>query len=227
MDPKLPKKRGRKKKIKLEEVTRPVENKQTPLFSNDDTNSSRLNKKPAEYRRLYLEKRAARIREMQDRIEVFDRLAESDEFFQRIHRKFMDEKYPNHSQREEGYDLKYKEVYRRLRNKSSTPDDQLLWINTITKDAVEKVCDMINHLLSSGPLTESEIDILDRCVSLLKAYYVDRTGLIIKNPQNKNYYYSNTYLPLPNTYAYRIFISKYELPITTFLINNERLKTDC
>lgn len=160
------------------------------------------------------ERRPARMRE---KMGIFDRIAESDEFMRKIHTKFMNEKYPNSEKREEGADMKYREVYRRLRSGSSTPDDRVLWADTITRDAVKKVCDMINHLLGSGPLTESEIDILDRCVSLLKAYYTDRTRLIAGNPLNRNYYYRNTYLPPPNTYAYKIFISKYEPPITTLL----------
>lgn len=167
------------------------------------------------------DKRIIRNKHIAQQIAKYDKHMESDEFIEKVHGKLMDLRYVNCTMREEGHELRSKNIYNRIKNGTADPAEHMEWEHSITRDAAEKLCAMVNHLLSSGPLSESEIGILDRCISLLKAYYVGRAQLAIDNLPEKTYCSKYTYYPKPNTYAYRIFIGKYELPMKTLLIKED------
>ncbi|KAI4292900.1 hypothetical protein PAPHI01_2174 [Pancytospora philotis] len=146
-----------------------------------------------------------------DKAAAFDKIVQSDAFMERVYDRVVGAKYPNSARRDESQDQAYRLACRRIGASDAAASERMLWENVVTKQAAEKICHIINHIISSGPLTEGEIDILDRCVVLLKTYYIDRAALIKSDKANKNYYYKNTYFPPVNTFAYKIFISKYDM----------------
>ncbi|KAI5173273.1 hypothetical protein PAEPH01_1881 [Pancytospora epiphaga] len=203
------KKRSRQKKLERKDAAEDIDNScESETLAINESRPDET-KKPQED-----EGQAGSIQRVLDKelISRFEGCVDSDELFMNVHNKIMTAKYPNCMKCEKKYNWAYNKIYKVMvsRERKEVSTKKLIkWWNVITRGAAEKICEMINHILCCGPLMEAEADILARCVSLLKSYYAERAELISGDSANRGYYYKYTYFPMPNTYAYRIFISKY------------------
>lgn len=208
----MPKKRGRKKKQTVVESDVGQANTIEALLDQEAACMRMAQERSSAAVEPLQGRRAQQCAALWRKAEIFDKKTDSNEFIERIHDRLMQKRYSGYLQRDEGHDAAFQKIYEYVKNHTNHNGLNRLWNNTITKYAAEKICSIINHFILSGPLSEGEIDILDRCVILLKAYYADRANLIKKDKANKGYYYRSTYFPPSNTFAYRIFVSKYDMP---------------
>jgi hypothetical protein len=215
MDQNLPKKRGRKRKVRPEDMEANENPVQPPTESSQQSSVHNKPSKTPEEKEEYLRKRNAKIAQCDSKKQKLNSEISSDSFIENLHDKFMYQNYPNYLWREEGLCLKNLEVYKRIKKGTCTHVDSMNWTDVITKEAIEKIVSFIEHLLGNGPLTAAEVDIFDRCVDLLKKYYADRINLILHRSSNRNHYYSNTFFPSETSPVFEIFISKHELPDST------------
>lgn len=154
-------------------------------------------------------------------IDRFEQEVLSDSTIERIYSKFTRLRYSGRSDFCDSYSQKCLRIHRAIQENSATPTEQDEWNMQITFEAAKKLCSIIDHLLSSGPLTESELSILDRSVHLLKSYYVSRSQMALSSPTASGRTAEQTYIPKKETFAYKIFIGELVEPSNTFIFTSD------
>lgn len=207
-----PKKRGRKKKNPEASMQPgfPFPVGGITLKSEEQTKSLTPEQKE------WISDRQNKINKIFVEVDKFDEHILSEDMAEKIFTRFLNHRYSNYLERTHNKNIKYKKIYEKIINGTAEPDEIIEWRDVITPECAEKLCKIIDHLLMSGSLTENEVSIFDRCVYLLKSYYVERNNLII-NSIDSEYHRAHTYFPGPDTYAYKIFIGEDEISISTMV----------
>lgn len=214
MENRVPKKRGRRPKPKGDEPVKPKTIKEQP----EQITKKEISIKDKEVRAA---KRKLKIKNIQQKIDEYDEWMFSNEALEKMHDRIMELRYPNYRMREQISGKMNTEIYRKVIEGKATELEKNEW-SDITNDAAEKLCAIVDHILTSGPLTESEVDLLDRSIYLLKLYYISRVKTFIKNNVPVKYFYRMTYVPDSETYAYKIFIGDMiDMPLNTFICKTE------
>lgn len=217
MEENLVKKRGRKKKIHTEkEVKEPV--KQPPEINENYGKRKVVGPESLKKIKKALSKKMTKVK---SKLGEFDEYTSSKTFKNLVQAKFMDMRYKNYMQRNEGIELEYLKLYEKIKSGVATDYERQTWDHAVTECAIQKVCAVIDHLLMSGPLTDNESSILYRCISLFKLYYRGRYSLFINNFKHARYYQNTSFIPDKNSIVREIFITESQTPLTTLLYDPE------
>lgn len=218
----LPKKRGRKKKI-IQEA--PVA--EEPLIHNEPTQNELpptvVKKKvfsQQEQEEMKM-KRAISINKLKIAAKEYNVYTSSSDFINRVQNKFMERRYRNFMCRVEGFEIKYSKIYKDLKLGIQEKSDEMEWNKTITKNAVKKVSQIIEYLLVSGPLTESESELLNKCVDLFKSYFKHRYFLFIKEIKHSLYYQNDSFVPESRSILSDLFICQKPINNAIYFIEQD------
>lgn len=219
MEPKIPKKRGRKPKPKMN----PVETKEIKIENNsiEKNDVSNQPSKSAVEPSNVVDSIKSIVEENKKKIKKYNDMMLSDEFIDGISKKFLRNRYPENYNY---HDFIKQTIYKIKSDGESTNLDNNNWIR-ITYDAAEKLSKIIDYYLSSGPLTKNEVHLLDRSIYLLKSYYILQTKDIINQNIPNELLKDILYMPNSSTYTYKVFIGQMaDLPFKTRIFKDP--KTD-
>lgn len=117
---------------------------------------------------------------MAQRVAAFEAAVTSPEFYERVFTAVLNRVYPGDNAREHGHERRLAALYGRIRSKVATESEQEEWHWSATRTAAEKLCSIVNYLLTCGPLSASESELLERAVGLLVLYYREKIEVLSK-----------------------------------------------
>ncbi len=208
MEQKIPKRRGRKPKIK----------KPQPLDSKDKENSIEnsledirdSNKTDNVITESLNSSSNGKINYIDTQIKDYDDFTLSTGFLDIIFFKFMNSKYAVNIDngvinKDIGTD-----IYNKI-NKNIRLDivEKNYW-NNVTYDAAKKLCKILDYYLTNGPLTDSEVDLLYRTIRLLKSYYIMHIKDFIEYKPFTKVIENAVYIPDKNTSAFKLLTNEFD-----------------
>lgn len=220
-----PKKRGRKKKTLSETPTKPYIASSMQAMAQSILNPPEEPKiqKPLTEEELeeIKRKRNEKIYKLKNAVPKYEAYLTSKEFLDKVELRFMNSRYPNYQERDEMYDLRYSKLYNKIKDQQSSEYEMLIWDEMVVNNAIEKVVEIIDNLLSSGPLTESESSILNKCMILFKSYYKDRNRLRAANIAHSKHYIDNSFVPEKNSTLNEFFTNISPTPSYTVIVEDD------
>lgn len=191
MENSQPKKRGRKKK-----VVSPSEVEDPPQPVNVSNNiSDRSNR------------RKLMVKMYESKASKLDKALREKNFILGIHNRMSKNRHEKIETQYEGFDKRNIRIYEKFCNSTENSDENMQWHVMISPQLIKRVCNMMEFLLTNGPMTNIEESIFQECTSILKSYYKERSILISIESASKELYRSTTYYPNKETAVYK-FISE-------------------
>ncbi|KAI5148303.1 hypothetical protein ENBRE01_0236 [Enteropsectra breve] len=192
MEPKIPKKRGRKKKIQTDSfanIEASLNKKQLDetikeIFSN--------NSEPSKATQESIEKK---IQEIKARAAQINKVYEEKQVFYSFSRKVRDIYAPRNIKNDTYYCKKYRMIYENIKRGQATEDEKTKWGSSISFKIAENLGEIVSYLLMLGPLSASESDILAKASSLFQYYYLDKLHILQLNPECRQYYLREIFVP--------------------------------
>lgn len=206
MEQNQPKKRGRKKKVKIEEIKpilpipEPTEPKSVEKPEIKITPKNRISKEQL-------------TQKLNLAVQELDEALKPDNIVDTIQKKIISKVIINRKS-DQDFSQKYMQIYQKVKTSMASKEELQLWQSSISLEMAKNMCVIISFLLQNGPLNQFESSILENALFALKSYYDEQTYLISINREK---YLNTTYMPSKNSEIYKFLIEVIRIP---FLLEN-------
>ena len=195
MEQNQPKKRGRKKKIRVEEpkpfipVPEPQEVKVPEKIEVKSLPINRISKEEA-------------TKKLEEAVRVLDDALMPNKIVDKIHEKIMAKVMIN-TKTDNIFEDEHLKIYQKIQYSEADRNEIQRWQSQITLEMAKKMCRILNFLLQNGPLNKIENSIMENCLNALKSYYNERAYL---HSIDKDKYTKTTYFPEKNSCIFKFLV---------------------
>lgn len=166
-----PKKRGRKRKTEITTETSLITKPETaPVIQAKVVTKTPVNSYRNERKRI--------VGELERKAKELDPLVNDSQIISRVHDRMASRRLLRMGHIEQNYMAENRNLENLENLKFKDLSQNSKWQFIVLPGAMRKLCSAIDFLLKNGPMTKIEGDIFNECISLVKSYYSERSGLI-------------------------------------------------